>query len=197
MELDEKISEAVEHGSESRLNSVVAIVVALTATFMAVAAVKDGNIGQTMERAQAKSVDTWAYYQAKSTKQSLAEATLTQLSVLQLTNATTPESRAALTQLMAQYTEQAKRYEREKDEIKTEAEGYENSYEELNLHDDQFDLSDAALSVSIALCGVTALTRKRWLLVVALGFIAFGVFFGVAGFLSWQVHPDALMAWLS
>jgi hypothetical protein len=194
MELDEKISEAVEHASESRLNSVVAVVVALTATFMAIAGVKDGNIGQAMARAQARAVDSWSHYQAKSTKQSLAEATLAQIKALQTIN---PEQREALAPLSAQYNDEVKRYDHEKDEIKAEAEGYERTYDDLNLRDDQFDLSDAALSVSIALCGVTALTRKRWLLVIALLFIAVGVFFGMAGFLGLSVHPDALMQWLS
>src|SRR5437773_9268457 len=50
--------------------------VALTATFMAVASVKDRNITLRMNQAQAKAIDTWNYYQAKSMKQNLAEATL-------------------------------------------------------------------------------------------------------------------------
>lgn len=33
----------------------------------------------------------------------------------------------------------------------------------MNVHDDPFDLAEACLSVGIALAGVTALTRKRWL----------------------------------
>lgn len=53
-DLDEKVTEAVEHSAESRLNSVVAILVAFAATFMALGNVKDGNIGQAMAQAQAK-----------------------------------------------------------------------------------------------------------------------------------------------
>ena len=40
---------------------------------MAIDNVKDGNIGQAMAQAQAKSVDAWSYYQAKGVKQNLAE----------------------------------------------------------------------------------------------------------------------------
>jgi hypothetical protein len=53
------------------------------------------------------------------------------------------------------------------------------------------------MSVAIALLGVTALTRKRWLLGVAAVFMGIGVLFGMAGFLNWNLHVDALMSWLA
>ena len=65
------------------------------------------------------------------------------------------------------------------------------------MHDDQFDFSEAALSVAIALAGITALTQKRWLLVVSGVFMAFGLLFGLSGFLGWNLNPAALMGWLS
>ena len=195
MSADDAIQEAIERGRESRLNAAVAILVALTATFMALCNVKDGNIAQAMAEAQAKTVDTWSYYQAKSTKQSLAEGTVDQLRALRLVAA--PEMRASIDQSISDYATRVQRYEHEKNEIKSQAEQYQKSYTDLNLHDDQFDLSDAALSVSIALFGITALTRKRWLLGVAIIFMLFGVLFGIAGFAGWSIHPDRLMNWLS
>jgi len=195
MSADDAIQEAIERGRESRLNAAVAILVALTATFMALCNVKDGNIAQAMAEAQAKTVDTWSYYQAKSTKQSLAEGTVDQLRALRLVAA--PEMRASIDQSISDYATRVQRYEHEKNEIKAQAEQYQKRYTDLNLHDDQFDLSDAALSVSIALFGITALTRKRWLLGVAIVFMLFGVFFGIAGFAGWSIHPDRLMNWLS
>jgi hypothetical protein len=58
-------------------------------------------------------------------------------------------------------------------------------------------MAEALLSVAIALFGVTALTRKRWLLGVALVFASFGAIFGWAGFLGWNLHPDWLASVLS
>jgi hypothetical protein len=43
----------------------------------------------------------------------------------------------------------------------------QDDYNTLNVHDDQFDMSEALISVGIALAGVTALTKKKWLLAVA------------------------------
>ena len=196
-DLDETVTEAVERASESRLNSLIAAVVALAATFMALSNVKDGNIGQAMTREQAEAIDSWNYYQAKSMKQNLAEATRDQLIALKAVNGERAAQGAALDKRIESYTADVARYEHEKNEIKAQAEGHQRQYDELNLRDDQFDLSDAAMSVSIALLGVTALTRKRWLLAVAAVFLSFGVFFGVAGFLGLRIHPDALMSWLS
>jgi hypothetical protein len=196
-EIDEAVGAAIERGAESRLNSVVAVLVALAATAMALDNIKDGNVTQAMAQAQTHAVDAWSYYQAKSTKQNLAEATIDQLQVIRAT-ATGPAAQLAeIDKKIAAYQAQVARYEKEKNDIKTEAEGFQHEYDRLNLHDDQFDLSDAGFSVAIALLGVTALTRKRWLLGLAGLFLIVGAVFAAAGFLNWSLHPDALMSWLS
>ena len=197
-DIGDAVAEAVE-GSDSPLNSVIALLVAIIATFMAIMGVKAGNLGQAMTEAQAHTVDSWSYYQSKSTKQNLAEATLVQLDVQRAVGGPTmsPEVRADLDAKIKKYQENAQRYEKEKNEIKAQAEGFQKEYSDLNVHDDQFDLSDAGLSVSIALLGITALTKKKWLLWFALVFMTFGIFFGLAGFFQWNVHPEALTGLLS
>jgi hypothetical protein len=195
-DISDTINEAVEHASESRLNAIIAALVAIAATFMALCNVKDGNIVQGMAQAQANAVDQWSYYQAKGMKQNLAEATLDQLQ-LQRTMLTDPKFAPMLDAKIAVYEKQVKKYEKEKIDIKANAEGQQKEYDRLNLHDDQFDMSDACLSVAIALFGVTALTKKRWLLFLAALFMFFGVLFGLAGFFAWGLHPDFLAKFLS
>jgi DNA repair ATPase RecN len=201
-DIAETVSEAVEEAQESpdsRLHSIIALLVAITATFMALSGVKAGNLGQGMAEAQAQMVNSWSYFQAKSTKQNLAEATLTQLQVQRAVGAATlpPAMLAELDGRIAKYESNVKRYEVEKNDIKTQAEGHQAEYARLNKHDDQFDLSDASLSVAIALFGITALTKKRWLLVFAIAFMAFGFLFGIAGFMRLDLHPDALTSLFS
>jgi hypothetical protein len=195
-DISDTINEAVEHASESRLNSIIAALVAIAATFMALCNVKDGNIVQGMAQAQANAVDQWSYYQAKGMKQNLAEATLDQLQ-LQREMLTDPKFAPMLDAKIAIYQKQVKKYEKEKIDIKANAEGQGKEYDRLNLHDDQFDMSDACLSVAIALFGVTALTKKRWLLALACLFMFFGVLFGLAGFFAWKLHPDFFAKFLS
>ena len=195
-EVDEAVSGAIEQGRDSRLNSLIAIVVALAATAMAIDNIKDGNGTQAMAQAQAHAVDAWSYYQAKSTKQNLAEATLDELQVLRALPGSQANG-AELDKTIASYQAQVARYDKEKNEVKAQAEGFQAEYDRLNVHDDQFDLSDAGFSVAIALMGVTALTRKRWLLGVAAVFVLIGLVFGLAGFFNWPLHPDRLMSWMS
>lgn len=196
-EIDETISEAVETARESRdgLNNLIAVLVALLATFMALCNIKDGNIVQAMSQEQAKSVDQWAYYQAKGTKQNLAESVLDQLQLRKAEGA--GAAAPLLDKEIATYTQQVKKYEKEKADIKRAAEGAQAEYDRLNVHDDQFDMSEAAISISIALLGVSALVKKKWLVGVAILFAGFGVVLGLAGFLGWNIHPDAIAKFLT
>jgi hypothetical protein len=199
-DISETISEAVETAEESKgsLNSVIALLVAVIATFMAVCNIKDGNIVQAMSQQQAKAVDQWSYYQAKGMKQNLAESVLDQLSLQKEESAAlSPAAQALLDKKIAVYTGQVKKYAKEKEDIRKEAEGAQAEYDRLNIHDDQFDLSEAGLSIAIAVLGVSALTKKKWLVVFALVFAVFGVVLGLAGFLGWNLHPDALARLLS
>ena len=192
-ELSDAVTEAVEKGNEGRFNSIIAVVVAMTATFMALCNVKDGNIVQAMAQDQASSVDEWALYQAKGMKMNLAESVLDQM-ILQ--RELQPElgagSRAKLDQKIAEYTDRVKLYEREKADIKAKAEGFQQDYDALNVHDDQFDLAEALMSVAIALLGIAALTRKKLLLGFGCGLGGLGMVFGLAGFLKLGLHPDFL-----
>ena len=197
-DIDEKIGEALEKARESRLNTVIAALVAATATLMALNNVKDGNIVQNMQQAQASGVDEWAYYQAKGTKQNLATAAREQVELLRdATPNATPELRAMFDKRIAGYTQQEQKYEAEKEDIKRQAEEYKKQYDEFNRHDDQFDAAEALMSVAIAMFGVTALTRKRWLLIVGIVFAGIGEILGLAGFLNWSLHSDWLASVLS
>ena len=192
-DIADAVGEAAEHAQESKLNAMVALFVAITATFMALCNVKDGNVVQNMAVMQSEMIDSWSYYQAKSTKQSLAESVLDQLSIMRDTQpGMAAESRAVLEKKIADYTAKVKRYDKEKEEIKKHAESLKSDYDGMNLHDDQFDMGEACMSIAIALFGVTALTQRRWLFVIALVFAGFGIVLGLAGFLGWTIHPDFL-----
>jgi hypothetical protein len=70
------------------------------------------------------------------------------------------------------------------------AKALEAEYDRLNFRDDQFDMSDAFLSIGIALAAVAALADAYWLLCVAWGSGAFGLLMGVAGFLGFNLRPE-------
>lgn len=207
-ELDETINEAVErshhaghghHGGEGggpriggyTLNAVVAISVAITATFSALCHVKDENISEKMQHVQARSVDAWAYYQAKGTKLNIAEAALDSMRLQRdLTPGLSAEARTILDGKLADYGDKIRHYGTEREEIKRSAEGFEADYDRLEARDDQFDLAEAAGSVAIALLGITALTQRRRLLYLGWAFAALGLAVGLAGFAGLGLHVD-------
>ena len=202
-DLADTVNEAVERaqdGGDGRfsLNTLVAIGAAITATFTAVCNVKDGNICQGMQQAQAGSIDSWADYQAKGTKLNIAESARDSLLLQQkLTPPATADARVLIDKTLGEYQQKMSHYEGEKAELKTKAEGFQAEYDRLNLHDDQFDMSEASTSIAIALFAITALTQKRRLLYVALVFAGFGVVLGTAGLLGLGLHPDFLARLLS
>ena len=192
-DIAEKIQETIESPGSDWLNGSIALFVAIVATIMALCNVKDGNVTQAMQQAQAKSIDQWAYYQAKASKEHLAETTAEIFEVqLEMAPELKPEQRAKVEARIATQRGLVAKYESEKNQVRKEAEQASKDYDALNVHDDQFDLAEACFSVAVALAGVTALTRKRWLFFVALVFAAIGVVFGLAGFLQWQLHSDLM-----
>ena len=196
-DVTEIVPEAVEHARESRLNSYVALLVAITAVMMALCNIKDGNVVQAMSQAQAHGVDAWSYFESKSTKQHIAEDTADQFEFqLALSHGLAPGLHTQLQQRIAKYRAQAIAYAAEKDSIRKQAVSFTAEYDRLNVHDDQFDMADAAFSISVALYGITALTRRRWLLVMALLATLFGAFSGACGFLGASFHPSWLTGWL-
>jgi hypothetical protein len=211
-ELADTVSEAIERAAEGgeqdvgetsegprrhpprwTLNAIVAISVAITATFTALCNVKKGNVVQAMSRAQASGVDAWAYYQAKGTKLNIAESALDGLRIArETTPGLAPEGRALIDRKLGEYADKIHRYDLEKSEIKRTAEGFQTTYDRLDERVDQFDLAEALTSIAVALFGITALTQKKRLLYLAWFFAGVGIVMGIAGFLSLPLHPSFL-----
>ena len=178
-----------------RLNAAVAVTVALLATFMGICKVKDDNIVQAMQQAQADKLDHWAFYQARNLRQDLAEATATQLELA--APAAGAAQAAAYATAITRYRTLAQEQARKKNEVRAQAEQDQKTYDALNYRDDQFDLSDALIAIAIAMLAVTALTRLWALYWAALLPTAGGVLMGVAGLAGLTIHPAALIRLLS
>src|SRR2546425_5243369 len=84
-----------------RLNAAVAVTVAVLATFMGVCKVKDDNIVQAMQQAQADKIDHWAFYQARNLREELARATVVQLRLQ--SEAQPPARQSAYQEAIARY----------------------------------------------------------------------------------------------
>jgi hypothetical protein len=199
IEADEVAAEAREanaaNKAKGRLNNLVAITVALLATFLGVCKVKDDNIVQAMQQAQADKIDNYSWYQARNIREEIAKATVAQLTAQAA--AAPPEARAIFQEQIKAYQALEKDQATKKLQQQADADKADKIYNELNVHDDQFDLSDVMLALAISMLAMTALTQKRWLYFLALVPTFFGVLMGLAGLLGWNLHPDALTRLLS
>jgi uncharacterized membrane protein len=174
----------IEIGAEAkdkRLNNLVAITVVVLSVFMGLGQVKDGNIVQNMQQAQSAAVDRWGEYQATKTKLHIDETALAQLNILAGASAQAVAERARLADQIAKYRQEIPK-------LRTQAQGFQDQYDALNVHDDQFDASDALISTAIAISAVAALVDSMPALYAAWAFAAGGVFMGLAGFLGWAVR---------
>ena len=181
----------VPESKNPRLNAWIAITVLCFSVCMGIAKIKDDNIVQAMQQYKADIVDTWNEYQAKSIKLHIDEQTL----LMAALQTDTPNAVAAkqLADIQAEVTH----YKQRLPAFQATAKDKQKAFDALSYRDDQFDLADALLSISLAIAGIAALTGTFWLLVTCWGFGLTGFSFVVAGFMGLPWHPDAIIAFLT
>ncbi len=145
-----------------------------------------------MQQAQSNAVDSWNEYQATKTKLHISETSRAQLALLAEVPGAKVQADAAIGALDGDIA----KYRREIPALASQAKAQSAQYDALNVHDDQFDASEALISTAISLAAVAALTESRRLLTGSWAFGAFGMFLGVCGFAKWAFHPDILSNFL-
>jgi hypothetical protein len=176
---DHELEHAAEHASHGEGGAMVnqiamftAVIATVGAMFSYMGGATQADAGLFKNNAAIKKTEAsnqWNYFQAKSTKQSLAE----------VSRDLSPADR--------QPTYQAKmdRYEKEKKEIETEARKLEaqatawDERSEVQMHQHhRWAQATTALQVSIALAAISLLTRKKWLEWGMFGVGAIGIVIG-------------------
>jgi hypothetical protein len=195
MEMNEVVEMANEASHSASLNRRVAVTVALLATFMGVCKIKDDNIVQAMQQAQADKIDHWSYYQARNVREDIAASMATQLKLAAMGRPA--QEQAAYAEAVGKYEKVAADQKTKKEQVRAQAEADQKTYDASNYRDDQFDLSDVLLAIAISLLAITTLTAQRWLYVMSMVPTTIGVFFGMAGLAGLPFHPAWVMGLLS
>lgn len=169
------------HGVAGGMINQIAMFTAVIATVGAIFSYMGGftqsNAGLYKNNAaitKTEASNQWNYFQSKSTKQSLAE----------VSRDLSPEDKKGV------YQAKIERYEKEKNEIKTVAEGFEQkskdwdrqSDEQLHQHH-RWSQATTVLQVSIAMAAIALLTRKKWLEWAMFAAAALGASIGVLAML--------------
>jgi len=162
--------------------------VALTTTILAVSAaissLKGGSYSTQVQLKNTQEANRWAFYQSKSLKQNLAELERESMAVLAL-EARTPEGRGQAEKALHRATAEAQRYEKEKAEIKADAEKLAAEQAELKRHGGSFGLAVMLLQIAIMMSSVGALIQKPIMWYVGLAFGVGGLGYMANGLWGW------------
>ena len=166
---------AADKTMTNRIALFTAVIATVGALYAYMGGATQANAGMYKNNAAIKKTEAsnqWNYFQAKSTKQSLAE----------ISRDLTPNPAEK-----DKYQAKIDRYEKEKSEIKAVAEGLEAKAREWDQQSDQqihlhhrWAQATTVLQVSIALAAIALLTRQRWLVWGMYGTGAIGVAVGLA-----------------
>ena len=170
-----------DHDSHGGMIAQIAVITAIIATVGALFSYMGGatqaNAGLYKNNAAIKKTEAsnqWNFFQAKSTKQSLAE----------LARDLAPDDKKVV------YQAKIERYEKEKNEIKLGAEKLEqestnwdkSSDEQMHQHH-RWAQATTVLQVAIAMAAIALLTKKKWLEYAMFGAGGLGVVVGALAYL--------------
>ncbi|MBF0504615.1 MAG: DUF4337 domain-containing protein [Candidatus Omnitrophica bacterium] len=124
----------------------------------------------------------WGYYQAKSIKQNLYETQLKSFEVDMLGDIN-PKQKELLAQNLQNYVKDIARYDKEKAEIRKQAEGTNKENEIVGRRGGQFSLAVVFSQIGIMLSSVGALLKRKEMWMVGLVMGAISIFFLANGFL--------------
>jgi hypothetical protein len=157
--LHEQTHETAKHTGE-RWISWVALSTAILAVLAAIASLLSGEHANEAMISQIEASDQWSYYQSKSIKAAVLDAKTA------FTGA--PDG--------ADQSKRA-RYEKEQEEIKSEAEQKQAAAKSYFHRHEVFARGVTMFQIAIAIAAISALTRKRSFWVVSLVFGVFGCAF--------------------
>jgi hypothetical protein len=162
-DLQEHVRHTAEHGDSAWI-SWVALSTAVLAVLAAIAGLLSGKHANEAMMSQIEASDQWGYYQAKSIKASVLDAKMS------LAAAPNESDR-----------EKVDRYEKEQEEIKSEAE-HKQIEARQNFHRHEVYARGVTMfQIAIAIAAISALTKKRRFWIVSLLFGAVGSVFLVLG----------------
>jgi hypothetical protein len=174
---------------DKRINRMVALTVVVFSVTTGFGNIKDENLVQAMEEAQANSLDSWNEYQATRLKLHVVETARAQL-------VAGPQT-AGVQKTIADFDKASGKYRDESPKLMKQAQGYKAQYDAINTPDEQFDAADASLSTAISIAAVASLTVSWVPLIAAWVIGGFGLFMTVCGFAGWGFHPDFLTSFFS
>ena len=143
----------------------VSLMVVVLAVVTAIGTLKSGGFGSKVMLYQAQASDTWAFYQAKSVKQRIAEM----------------EARAATVDGAPPAAADVARYRAEEKDLLDKAQRLEAMRDGMAKHGPPLGFGIASLQIAIALASVCLITKRKSLWAVSALLGAMGITYVVYG----------------
>ena len=187
--------ERSEHAAEDRFNRGAALLIATMAAVLAVGGLGGGNATDDMIVSNIRASDTWAFYQAKTVRQTAYEIEVAELETRRA--GATGAARAAIEARLADYRATVARYDDEPDpdapadplrgegkkQLMAQAQAFEAARDVAAAKDDNFDLAEVALQLALVLGSVAILATNRAILTASAVLGALGSVLTLNGFL--------------
>ena len=188
--LELKDEQGGEAGENEKFRSRVALLIAFMAMLLAITSLGGGNAAEEIMNNNIEASDTWAFYQAKTVRQTSYRIAAEMLdSELAMNDATLmPEVRQNLRRKLDEFKATAARYESEPDpeapndplkgegkkELSARAKNFVAQRNRAQRQDPNFDFSEALFQIAIVLSSVSILATSRLIMKisVAVGIIA-------------------------
>ncbi|WP_157264779.1 DUF4337 domain-containing protein [Azohydromonas aeria] len=180
---DHELEHAAHHGGKDPFQGRIAVTTAILATVGALFGYMGGatqaNATLYKNNAAIKKTEAsnqWNYYQAKSSKQNLAELSLQLVS---------EEKKPDVRKEIDRYKSEKAEIKEGADKLEAEARDWDRqSDDQIHLHH-RWAQATTALQVSIALAAIALLTRRKWLEMGMYGVAGVGGLLGVAAAMHW------------
>jgi hypothetical protein len=182
MDAAEQIAEAREAADQSFKNR-AALIIAFMAMLLAITSLGGGNAAEDLANNNIHASDTWAFYQAKSIRQTTMRVAADSLEAdLRANPNMPPDAREFVQKKIDEYRSTAARYEDEPDkddpgnplkgegrkQLTARAKDYEAQRGRAQQQDPNFDFAEALFQIAIVLASVAILAGSRHILRLSL-----------------------------
>ncbi len=153
-----KIKEEPPKTWKDRISTLIAITTLILAVCATLASFKAGGYSTKMVLAQSQASDQWAYYQAKSIKETAYQV---QRDALELMRLSSPTIGASFQAKISAYDNEVARYKKEKNEIMGDAKKLEAARDQYQKHGARFGEALILLQIGILLSSLASISKNH------------------------------------
>ena len=157
-EIKETTSTPAAKTWKDRIPTLIAITTLFLAVCATLASFKAGGYSTKMVLAQSQASDQWAYYQAKSIKETAYQTQRDMMSLIQLT---TPAIEKEFREKTAEYDKEIARYKKEKAEIMADAKKLEQARDDYQVYGGNFGRALILLQIGILFSSLSSISKNH------------------------------------